>query len=387
VDCSPTERDEKKLFLFANQVPAVVQAGRACHHRRPFPRPAHLEARSGVRSLGVVISHPDPGVVDELVHAVEASADFYLAIDRAGASVVLAGERELDDVATTPAPEGTAVVGLAADHDVAAIARAALRVGAQGIVCWPRDATDLTTILREASSRARLAAGRTDGRVIAVAGARGGAGTTTVVAMMARAVADAALVDLDAGGGGQEAFLAEGAEPTLGDLLGALDDFDPSSLARAFAAHASGRAICGGPRDAGPDTTQTKRLVALLRSTVPVTFFDLGRARDSAAVEVLTNADVVVCVCAPDVGSMRGARALIDAAGSLPRVVLNRSARMRLSPRDVKKVLGEPPSLVIPDDPAVRRAGEAGRLPARGPARRAIDRFATRLLAEVADGS
>jgi pilus assembly protein CpaE len=340
-----------------------------------------------VRSLGVVVSHPDPGIVDELVHAVEAESDLYLALDRTRASVLLAGGPQLETIPAEPPPQGTAIVGLAGDHDVATIARAALRCGAQEIVCWPRDRALLPAILRDASSRARLAAGRADGRVIAVAGARGGCGTTTIAAMIARAIPDSVVVDLDATGAGQSALLAEGADHTLGDLLSAIDDLDPSSVARAFAPHAAGRAICAPARSKGPSAVQATRLAALLRSAAPASVFDVGRGDGETADAVLSKADRVVCVCAPDVASMRGARALADACGSMPAVVLNRLARMRLSPRDVARVLGEKPALVVPDEPAVRRAGEAGRLPARGTARRLVEKFSKRLLEEMNDGS
>ena len=69
------------------------------------------------------------------------------------------------------------------------------------------------------------------------------------------------------------------------------------------------------------------------------------------------------------------------------RVVLNLSGRMRLTPRDVARVLGDPPAAVVPLDPAVRRAGESGRLPRRGRAARALQRLAASFARENADGS
>ena len=339
-----------------------------------------------VRSVGVAVAHPDPGIVDELVHAVEAEEDLYLALDPARATVVLAGEPALARISSSPPPGGTAIVGLAADHDVTEVARAALRCGAQEIVCWPQDRAMLRSILRDACSRARLAAGGSDGRIVAVAGARGGAGTTTVAAMLARAIKDSVVVDLDPIGAGQAAFLADGAEPTLADVLAAVDDLDPRSLSAAMTPHASGRAVCAAPRVASATSQQATRLLALLRGTVPVSVIDAGRGGDEASRTVLRLADATLLVCGPDVGSMRGARAMGEVAGT-GRVVLNHASRMRLSARDVARVLGEPPAIIVPADPAIRRAGESGRLPSRGPARRAVDRFAAALFAEVSDGS
>jgi len=334
-----------------------------------------------VRSFGVAVAHPDPGIVDELVHEVEASGDMYLALDPTKASVVLAGGNALDGMARRPLPEGTAVVGLAADHDLAEVSRAALRCSAHEIVCWPQDRSALGGILRDAASRARLAARRSDGRVIGVVGARGGAGTTTVAAMLARAM-DGVVVDLDVVGGGQSAFLDDGVEPTLADVLAAVEDLDAHALAGALASHAAGRALAAAPRSIAPTAIQTSRLLALLRASVGASVCDLGRAGDPTGPTILAEVDVVVCVCAPDVASVRGARGLAQASGAGFRVVLNRAERGRINAREVSRVLGAPPSAVVATDPRVRRAGEAGRLPSRGPAKRALDGFARELLEE-----
>ena len=331
----------------------------------------------------MAVAHPDPGIVDELVHAVEAETDLYLAVDPEKAAVVLAGSPSMRGLAHSP---GVAVVGVAADHDLPAVAREAIRFGAHDLVCWPGDRHAFRTILREAASRARLALGGAEGRIVAVAGARGGAGTTTVAAMLARAIEDAVVVDLDVAGAGQAAFLVEGAEPTLGHVLAAVDDLDPRGLAAALVPHASGRALCPAPRSSPPDREQAERLVVLLRASVPVAVCDLGRADSDAGRAVLAAADAVLCVCAPDVASMRGARALA-ASSTRIRVVLNQATRTRLSARDVARVLGERPAAVIATDAAIRRAGEAGRLPRRGPGRRSIGKLAAALTRSASDGS
>lgn len=335
---------------------------------------------ASLSSIGVVVAHPDPGIADELVHAIEAEPDFYLALDPEKAAVVLAGAPSLRSLA---APPGVAVVGVSGDHELAAVARESLRHRAQAVLSWPGERSAFRAIVRDAATRARLAATRMDGKIVAVAGARGGAGTSTVAALLARAISDAAIVDLDAGGA-QAAFLRDGAEPTFADVLGAIEDLDPRSFATALVPHASGRALCAAPRSRQANVAEAERLVTLLRATVPVAVCDVGRVDTEACRHVLSAADVGVIVCAPDVASMRGVRAL---AATAARIVLNRSERMRLSPRDLRRVLGAPPVAVVPFDSAVRRAGELGRLPRRGAARRAVEKLATTLMREVADGS
>lgn len=333
-----------------------------------------------MRSIGVAISHPDPGLVDELAHAVEAAPDLYLALEPAKASVVVAGAAELRAYASDPPGAGVAIVGLAAGGDLADVARVALRCRAQEIVCWPDDRAGLREAVRDAASRARLAAGGVDGRIVAVVGARGGVGTTTVAALIARALPDAVIVDLDAAGGGQSAFLPPDVEPTLDTVLGVVEDLDPRGLGSAFVPHAAGRALCASPRTIAPSGERVGRLVSLLRATVPIAVIDVGRAGDAGTQSVVGHADAAVCVCGPDLQSMRGARA-IGAAVPPIRYVLNQATRLRLSVRDVTRVLGVAPAAVIRLDPSVRRAGEAGRLPAK--AGRTLERL-TRALVEEA---
>jgi Flp pilus assembly CpaE family ATPase len=334
-----------------------------------------------MRSIGVHIAHPDPGIVDELIHAVEGEGDLYVALDPAKASVALAGRAALEDA--TAQFSGGAIVGLATNGDLAEVSRAALRCRAQEIVCWPQDRSALRKILRDAASRARLDARRADGRIVAVAGARGGAGTTTVAAMLARAM-EAVVVDLEPVGAAQSAFQADDAEPTLGTVLAAIDDLDAQALSAALTPHASGVALCGSPRAASVSGAQASKLTALVRSAAGVAVFDLGRASDDATSAVAREAETRVIICSPDVASMLGARALLELGDA--HVVLNGAAWGRVSVREAGRVLGRKP-IAVPADRRVRRAGEAGRLPKRGRARKAIDDLGRRLLAEARDGS
>jgi len=336
-----------------------------------------------MRSVGVAVDHADPGVVDELVHAVEATPDLFLALDPAKASVVVAGAGAMR---TFGERDGVAVVGLAVGGDLPEVARLALRCRAEDILCWPRDRESFRTAIREASSRARLAAGGSDGKVVTVVGARGGAGTSTIAAMLARSVPEAVVVDLDTTGGGQSLFTPPDADATLERVIDVVEELEPDAFRSALSAHAAGRALCAPPRHAPPERERVERLLGLLRASLPHAVVDAGRAADPGALAATTKADAALCVCAPDLQSLRGARALGETIPGL-RYVLNMSTRFRVSSRDVKRVLGAPPFAVVPLDPAIRKAGEAGRLPPRGPGKRAIDRLAAALVEEDAGGS
>lgn len=338
-----------------------------------------------MRSIGVAVAHPDPGVVDELVHALEAAPDLYLALDESKASVLVAGAAAMRARSSEPSVAGRAMVGLAVDGDLAEVARVALGCRADGLVAWPADREGLRVAIREAASRARLSVAGSDGKLIAVAGARGGTGASTVAGMLTAALDGAVVVDLDPGGGGQSAFVPPDTDATLDTVLDVVDELDPAGLRSAFSKHAAGSALCASRRRAPAAREQIERLMLLLRATVPHAVADLGRASDAGCRAAIREADLLLCVCAPDLQSMRGARRLAESTPGI-RFVLNSSTRMRLSPRDVARVLGSPPLEVIPLDPAIRKAGEAGRFPTRGPGRRAANRLAATIKKELADG-
>lgn len=338
-----------------------------------------------MRNVGVTVSHPDPGLVDEVVHAVEATPDLFLALDPRKAAVVFAGADAMRSLADEPNAPGVAIIGLAAEGELAEVARLALRCRAQDVLSWPAEGAALRTTVRDAASRARLAAGATDGKLVGVVGARGGAGATTIAAMLARGLAGSVVVDLDTVGGGQTLFVPHDTEPTLERVLDVVDELDAGAFRAALVDHASGRALCAPPRREPPARERVERLLPVLRASVPFAVLDLGRAADPGTRTAMLHADAVVCVLTPDLQSLRGARAMPEMPAT--RHVLNMSSRMRVSARDVRRVLGAPPAGVIPLDPAIRRASEAGRLATRGPGRRAVDRLATLLATEVAGGS
>lgn len=339
-----------------------------------------------MRSIGIAVAHTDPRVVDELIHDVEASDDLYLALDPGSAAVVVAGEAGLRAYADRPPRAGTGVVALSVDGDLPLVAKAALACGAHDVVRWPEDRTSLRSTLRASAARASVDAVGAAGLIVTIVGARGGAGATTVAALLAAALG-AVIADLDRVGAGQAVFAPVDTEPTLEEVLAAAGDLDPAALESAFAPHAAGKALCGRPRSVAATAEQTASLLTLLRATTPIAICDAGRAGDAAGEVLLQRSDAVICVLAGDVSSMRGALAVKAQAGRPVRMLLNAAERARLRPRDVARVLGVAPACTVPFDPGVRRAGEAGRVPSRGRARRVIDRFAHGLLEELPRGS
>jgi secretion/DNA translocation related CpaE-like protein len=109
-------------------------------------------------------------------------------------------------------PRRPHVVVLTGVSPTAADWQAGVAAGAQGVLALPVDAHELVTELAEAGESVRD--GGRCGDVIAVIGARGGAGASLLAAALAQSAGDALLVDLDAWGGGID--LLVGTERTSG---------------------------------------------------------------------------------------------------------------------------------------------------------------------------
>ena len=214
------------------------------------------------------------------------------------------------------------------------------------------------------------------GRVVAVCGARGGVGTTTVAVNLALQLAEqqhahVALLDLHLRGG--TAALLLGARSGTG-LRVALEDpervdalfLDRSSVpvderVQLFATEE--------PFDADPRPTEegVKRLLAMLASRFNHVVVDLPRPPGPAERIALAAARHRVLVLGPDVAGIRDAVAMRQALGATGGghvlAVLNRAGLPGgLRAKLVEEGLGAKPEVVIPDLPRqLPRAAHLGR--------------------------
>lgn len=331
--------------------------------------------------VGVVLAHDDVRVLEALVQAVEEAPGLFVAGTSpqaaAFADVLVAGgealERLRDERPARP------VVALA-DGDAIRAARAALAAGAREILRWPEEREWLVPAIGRAARSVRPETPRPAGRLVAVLGASGGVGTTTLAAELASTLArtrDVLVLDLDAAGAGQANFQAGQPGRTMTDLAPVLDDPTPDALASALEPHASGaRALFADPFGPAPSPAQARALGRAARALAAVTVADLGRGADPGALALAADADARVVVAATDVGSVRGARALLERLGAPAHLCVRRRRRASLGVRDVARALGARPIAVIADDPRTARAADAGRVRAG----RVVRRMAVLLL-------
>ena len=303
------------------------------------------------------------------------------------AELSVPGGAEADAVVVCPAFIGsadgwaapTARVLVVAQEMTVPVLRAAIAAGAHGVYRWPEEREDLARAARAARAarvEARTPAGRR-ARVVAVVGARGGAGATFVATHLAAAFADrglrAVLVDLDLACGDVAAALGIGGEDasSILDLVPVADELSPDHLDRALIRHPRGfAALLAPPRAIEPGALApgvARGILALLAGAADVLVAHLPRALDAGARAALDLADEVLLVSGLDLFSLYGAR---RTAGTLRRgdrpadlrVVLNAPDGRGLGPRDVERILGVRPLATIRFDGRVAPAQDRGEL-------------------------
>jgi len=234
----------------------------------------------------------------------------------------------------------------------------AMAAGARGAVGLPLRLDELAERLASAADLAPPsdAEARVDGKVIAIAGAKGGVGATTVAVQLALRLARnegrVCLADFDLQTGTVGLALGIRHPRGLSDLV-TVDDLSkrvvsdtlyphPSGLRVLLAPHRGEYAECVGEHTA-------RRLIAILQSLFSVVVVDVGSQLSLASFEAVSRADEVVLVTTPDVLSLRCAEraARLWARGDARaerdvRVLLNRVARQdQVTARLARETLGE----------------------------------------------
>lgn len=361
-----------------------------------------------MQETSAVLAVEDPALQGEVLHFLERIPRLRIVGATATPSRLrrTIRERRPDVAVITPGMlasaddlDGAALLVVGTDERVGDL-RLALRAGAAGFYVWPTE--------REALGRDAVqlrppppSADRPSGRVVAVYGPRGGVGTTflatNLAAACARSGSSAILVDLDL-------FFADvtaavGFEPdpgarTIADLASVLDEVTSEHLDPVLRSHEAGFSALLAPEPGEALQTieagQAGGLVRALRGRGDVIVLHLPRCIDDGVRGALENADRILVVVSLDVLAFRDARralALLAGLGLEARaeLVINRATRSEVVPQDAEAVFGKRPMAVIRQDRAVSRAQNRGELVIgrSGPAARAIQALARRLVAEV----
>ncbi|WP_329175223.1 AAA family ATPase [Streptomyces sp. NBC_01477] len=220
------------------------------------------------------------------------------------------------------------VVLLTADPGPAALA-AAMNSGARGVVGLPLSYDELGVRVDAAATwaagvRRHLGPQRAalptiaGGTLIAVAGAKGGVGTTVTAIHLALAAhasgRSTALVDLDLQGGDIASYLDVQFRRSVADLAD-IADVSSRVLHDAMYVHESGPALLLAPADGERGEEVSDRAARLvltaLRQRYEVVVVDCGTQMTSANAAAVEVADTAVLVTTPDVVAVRAAKRMV----------------------------------------------------------------------------
>jgi pilus assembly protein CpaE len=344
---APAPRVSIQAFCATVETAASVQA--AAEDRRMAK--AHLRVQMGGAPAAVEAyrSSPTPNVI--MIEA-ETRADDILA--------------SLDELAEV-CDEGTRVVVVGKFNDIT-LYRALLQRGVSEYLIAPVRAIDVVGAICGLFSAPDA---KPVGRVLAVVGAKGGVGASTVAHNVAWAIArdlslDSVVADLDLAFG--TAGLDYNQDPPQGvaDAVFSPDRIDTAFVDRLLSKCTDHLSLLAAPAtldrvyDFTPEAFEP--VFDALRASVPCVVLDVPHIWTGWTRRVLIGADDILVVAAPDLANLRNAKNMVDLLKAArpndrrPLYCLNQVGvpkRPEIKPADFAKALEDDPVVVIPFEPPV----------------------------------
>jgi pilus assembly protein CpaE len=206
------------------------------------------------------------------------------------------------------------------------------------------------------------------GRIIAVCGTKGGSGASTIAHNMAWAIAkvldvSTVIADLDLAFGTAGLDFNQDPPQGIAEAVYAPDRLDSNLLERLLSKCTDKLSILAAPAtlDRMCDFTDTAfdGVLDILRSTVPCIVLDVPHQWTGWTKRLLTGADDVVLVAAPDLANLRNTKNMLDAMrgarpnDAKPKLVLNGIGMLKrpeISVADFAKAIEFQPLATIPFD-------------------------------------
>jgi len=250
-------------------------------------------------------------------------------------------------------------------HTESALILRAMHLGVKHFFPVAPSEQELTSVIGGLVRAASPNSAGSEGRVVAVMGAKGGVGATVLACQLAASLQEiggrAVLVDLNYPLG--DVALHFDVEPTytLADLARAQEELDATYLRTILKGHGSGVQILAAPtlmEDAESIRgLHVERVVQILRSEFDWVIVDVSRSWNEASIQAMSMADQILLVTLFDVPTLNHARQhkkLLDGLaleGVRIRCVGNRySKNDDVSVGDFKRVLGSEPDALVPND-------------------------------------
>ena len=251
----------------------------------------------------------------------------------------------------------------------------AVRAGAREFLTLPSEPGELGKAVRRLTARtgASPPGTRQDGpRLVAVTGASGGVGCTSLAVNLATTLAkdadrEVAIVDFDLMLGSVDACLDVGPDRTLYQVAQAIDHLDSEGLKRMLVRHESGLYVL--PRPAAlkeiaqiePETLC--RLLALLKTTFSTVIIDTSKSLQTFDLAVFDVADAILLVAQLEFQSLRNTARLLeflrhsDEMSGRVRLIVNRAGSLitEIRPKKAEETLRMPITWQIPNATKVFR--------------------------------
>ena len=209
------------------------------------------------------------------------------------------------------------------------------------------------------------------GRTVAVVGAKGGVGASTVAHNLAWAVAktissQTVLVDLDIAFGTAGLDFNQDPPQGVAEAIFAPDRLDANLVDRLLSKCSEHLSLLAAPAtlDRTVDLTEASLdgLVDILRSSVPTIVIDVPHLWTAWVKRLLLSADEIVLVATPDLASLRNSKNMLDLVRAArtndgkPKIVLNQTGmpkRPEIAAGEFAKALGVELAATLPFDAAL----------------------------------
>jgi len=344
---APAPRVSVQAFCESVETAAAVQA--AGDDRRMVKAHVKIQMGGATAAVEAYRSSPTPNVI--FIETEQRSDDILARLD------------QLAEVCDA----GTRVVVVGRVNDVT-LYRELTRRGVSDYLIAPIGTID---VVRSICGLFSSPDAKAVGRIIAVVGAKGGVGASTVAHNIAWAIArdlalDAVVTDLDLAFG--TAGLDYNQDPPQGiaDAVFSPDRVDTAFVDRLLSKCTDHLSLLAAPAtlervyDFGPEAFDST--LDALRTSIPCVVLDVPHIWSGWTKRLLMSADDILVVAGPDLANLRNAKNMVDLLRASrpndhrPYYCLNQVGvpkRPEITPADFAKALEDPPLAVIPFEPQI----------------------------------
>ncbi len=344
---APAPRVSVQAFCESVETAAAVQA--ASEDRRLAKAHVKIQMGGATAAVEAYRSSPTPNVI--FIEAEQRGEDILTKLD------------QLAEVCDA----GTRVVVVGRINDVT-LYRELTRRGVSDYLIAPIGTID---VVRSICGLFTAPDAKAVGRIIAVVGAKGGVGASTVAHNVAWAIArdlalDSVVTDLDLAFG--TAGLDYNQDPPQGiaDAVFSPDRIDTAFIDRLLSKCTDHLSLLAAPAtlervyDFGAEAFDS--ILDSLRSSIPCVVLDVPHQWSGWTKRLLVSADDILVVAGPDLANLRNAKNLVDLLRTArpndhrPYYCLNQVGvpkRPEITPADFAKALEDQPLVVIPFEPAL----------------------------------